>query len=527
MAEKKIKYKCSKCGSIKPKHFGRCTDCMAYNTAEEYVENNFAETTFKVKNKRAFTSVSSKMEKLSDVGETRDKRISTNIAEFNRVLGGEGAVEGSVVLLGGDPGIGKSTLLIQAAANISQSKKVKNHHGEAERLNRLIYVSGEESSSQIKMRAKRLELNVTNVDIYSEVELEKILSTIDEHEPDFMIIDSIQTLYSASSASNPGSVSQVKECASQLTRVAKERGITMLIICHVTKEGELAGPRALEHIVDTVLSFEGDENNQYRMLRAIKNRYGTVNEIGMFLMSEKGLESVDDPTGIFSSNDKKMAGSSVFVSQEGTRAILVEVQALLDSTNQPNPSRSSIGIGRERLNMLCAVINKFLEMPTSIYSQNVFLTLIGGMKFSDTGVDVPALLSMLSSAQSKSLPHKSFSFGEIGLTSELRSVSNMETRVREAARMGLKIGFIPKTKDDRMQELAKKLSIRIYECSNLKELLQKVFLTDHSKDNDYFEKPNPQKQKKEPAIKLNESQDDNKENKTDGVVKKERKGFVQ
>ena len=514
MAKEKTKFVCSECGASRPKHFGRCTDCGQYNTAVEELTQNLAENMgFKVKNRRAFTSVSSKMELLSDVGETRDHRVSTDISEFDRVLGGGGAVEGSVVLLGGDPGIGKSTLLIQAAEKISQSKKTYLNGKGDDRKNRLIYVSGEESSSQIKMRAKRLELNVSNVYINSEIELEKILSTIDEHEPDFMIIDSIQTLYSAAMASAPGSVSQIKECASQLTRVAKERGITMLIICHVTKDGELAGPRALEHIVDTVLQFEGDENTQYRMLRAIKNRYGAVNEIGMFLMGEKGLESVQDPTGIFSSNEKKMAGSSVYVSQEGSRAILVEVQALLDSTNQPNPTRSSIGISRERLNMLCAVINKFLELSSSIYSQNVFLTLIGGMKFSDTGVDVPSLLAMLSSAQNKALPHKSFSFGEIGLTSELRVVGNMETRVREAARMGLKIGFIPKTKDERIQELSKKLGVKVYECSNLKDLLNNVFFIDHSKDNGMFEKPIASK-KTNPSMKVDEKKE-----------QKERKGF--
>lgn len=511
MSKEKSRFVCSNCGASKPKFFGRCVECMAYNTAVEELAKDTVDLGFKVKNRRAFTSVNSKIEKLSDVGESRDHRVSTDIVEFNRVLGGEGAVEGSVVLLGGDPGIGKSTLLIQAAEKISQSKKTYMDGKGENRKHRLIYLSGEESSTQIKMRAKRLGLDVTNVDIYSEIELEKILSTIDEYEPDFMIIDSIQTLYSAAMSSAPGSVSQIKECASQLTRVAKERGITMLIICHVTKDGELAGPRALEHIVDTVLHFEGDENSQYRMLRAIKNRYGAVNEIGMFLMTEKGLESVEDPTGIFSSDEKKMAGSSVYVSQEGSRAVLVEIQALLDSTNQPNPTRSSIGVSRERLNMLCAVINKFLEMPTSIYSQNVFLTLIGGMKFSDTGVDVPSLLAMLSSAQNKAIPHKSFSFGEIGLTSELRVVGNMETRVKEAARMGLKIGFIPKTKDERMQDLSKRLGIKVYECANLKDLISNVFMIDHSKDSGVYEKPNNLKKKAAPKMKNEEQPQEAKE----------------
>ena len=324
------------------------------------------------------------------------------------------------------------------------------------------------------MRAKRLNLNTKNVRMYGEIELEKIQFQLEQEKPDFVIIDSIQTLFSSQLTSAPGSVSQVKECASQLTRIAKETGVTMLMICHVTKEGELAGPRALEHIVDTVLYFEGDKNNQYRMIRAIKNRFGAINEIGIFAMTEKGLEIVNDPTGIFAGGSKKLPGAAVYVSQEGNRSILVEIQALLDQTPLPNPIRRSIGFDLNRLQMLCAVINKYIEMP--IYTQNVFVSLIGGMKFSDTGIDLPAFLAMVSSYKNEALPESLVSFGEIGLTGELRQVQNTEDRIKEAARMGLKKVIIPKlTGKNNVRLLEKTLDIKIYECEDLSAVIKVIF----------------------------------------------------
>lgn len=458
MAKAKTQYVCTNCGGTSPKLMGKCPNCGSWNTMEEEI----IQPEIKLGNNnryKTFTKITSKVEILDEVADTDYTRVSTDIKEFDRVLGG-GLVPGGVTLIGGDPGIGKSTLLLQAVSNLSKNYKV-------------LYISGEESSSQIKMRAKRLELDVKNVLVYGEIELEKIQNCLKEEKPDYVIVDSIQTLFSSQLTSAPGSVSQVKECASQLNRVAKEDGTTMIMICHVTKEGELAGPRALEHIVDSVLYFEGDKNNQYRMIRAIKNRFGALNEIGIFAMGEKGLEEVDDPTGIFSGDSKKLPGAAIFVSQEGNRSILVEIQALLDATPLPNPIRRSIGLDINRLQMLCAVIHKYVEMP--IYTQNVFVSLIGGMKFSDTGIDLPAFLAMISSYQNQALPSNLISFGEIGLTGELRSVQNAEDRIKEAARMGMKKAIVPRLKSKKLDELQSKLGIEIIQCANLSDAVEAVF----------------------------------------------------
>jgi DNA repair protein RadA/Sms len=452
----KTEFVCRECGGKAIKLLGKCPHCNAWNTLEEEIIQS---TTINNRYQKTFTKLSSHAENLSDVEDENQSRISTNIDEFDRVLGG-GLVSGGVILLGGDPGIGKSTLLLQTITELSK-------------INPVLYISGEESKSQIAMRAKRLKLDVGKVRIASEIDLEKIKILIENEKPKFLIIDSIQTLFNPELTSGPGSVSQVKECASQLNRLAKELDITMLIICHVTKDGEMAGPRALEHIVDCVLYFEGDKNNQHRMIRAIKNRFGPVNEIGMFSMTENGLEEVSDPTGIFTDEGKKLAGSAIYVSQEGNRSILVEIQALIDQTPLPNPVRKSIGLDINRLQMLCAVIHKYIDMP--IYSQNVFVSLVGGMKFSDTGIDLPAFLAMISSYKNEPLPEKTVSFGEIGLTGELRMVSNMEDRIREAARMGIKNIIIPKSSKNKTKELSSLLKIKIIECENLASVINAVF----------------------------------------------------
>lgn len=459
MAKVKTQFVCSECGGTAPKLLGKCPHCNEWNTMVEEVTRPDLSKVAGNNRYQSFTKITSKVENLDEVADSDYTRISTQMNEFDRVLGG-GLVPGGVTLLGGDPGIGKSTLLLQAVSNLSKTHNV-------------LYISGEESSSQIKMRATRLELDVKNVRIYGEIELEKIQDCLVDEKPDYVIIDSIQTLFSSQLTSAPGSVSQVKECASQLNRTAKESGVTMIMICHVTKEGELAGPRALEHIVDTVLYFEGDKNNEYRMIRAIKNRFGAINEIGIFAMGEKGLEEVDDPTGIFSGDNKKLPGAAIYVSQEGNRSILVEIQALLDQTPLPNPIRRSIGLDVNRLQMLCAVIHKYIEMP--IYSQNVFVSLIGGMKFSDTGIDLPAFLAMISSFKNESIPSDLVSFGEIGLTGELRSVQNAEDRIKEAARMGMKKAIVPKLKNKNIAELEAKLGIKIIQCSNLGDAVEATF----------------------------------------------------
>lgn len=487
MATKNTLYRCSECQAEESKWFGICNQCKNYNTFIEVTPSSFKpDRSSQIKNKRAFTAVSSDITLLDDVDINEVSRMGTGIDDFDRVLGG-GLVQGSVVLLGGDPGIGKSTLLIQAVGNLSQKKNYEDT-----KINKVIYISGEESKSQVKMRSFRLGISGSNIFIYSEVVLENILETLEKEKPDFLIIDSIQTLYSETSSSSPGSVSQIKECASQITRIAKESNITIIIIAHVTKDGELAGPKALEHIVDTVIFFEGEKENDHRLLRALKNRYGNIDEVGILLMTETGLETVNDPTGVFTSSRNQLPGSSFFVSQEGTRSILMEIQSLIDSSSSFNPTRAAIGISKERLQIYCAIIHKFIKFSNdSIYTKNVFLTVIGGMRLSETGIDIPAVLSMLSSTASVALPDKSFSFGEIGLTGELRSVRSSESRIKEAARAGLKIGFIPKAKDDRLQKLAQSLDIQLYEFNTILDLVSHVFLANQTPQNDVKSKRKP------------------------------------
>lgn len=454
MKKQKTEFVCNSCGGKHVKYLGKCNHCGEWNTIEEVK----VEDEIKTNRYQSFTALTSKVEDLSDVKGLELSRKSSDMHELDRVLG-NGFVDGSVVLLGGDPGVGKSTLLLQVAANLNKSQKV-------------LYVSGEESSQQISLRANRMDLKTKGIKIYGEIQLEKIISKSKEESVDFLIIDSIQTLFSAELTSAPGTVTQVKECASQLNRYAKENNVTILMICHVTKDGELAGPRALEHIVDTVLYFEGDKNTPFRMIRAIKNRFGNVNEVGVFSMTANGLEEVTDPTGVFLNGNKKLPGASVYVTQEGNRSMLVEVQALLDETPLPNPIRRAIGIDLNRIQMLCAIIHKYVEFP--IYQQNVFVSLVGGLKFSDTGVDVPAFLAMISSYTNKSLGENTASFGEIGLTGELKLVNNIEERIKEAARLGIKRIIIPRNNYKKIHELEQSLSIKIIQCENIKELIQAI-----------------------------------------------------
>lgn len=457
MAKTKTQFVCRECGGTSAKMMGKCPHCGKWNTMEEEVLQS---PTMPSGNNRyqAMTSLSSKVQDLDEVDAQDYIRKPIGIPEFDRVLGG-GLVDGAVILLGGDPGIGKSTLLLQSVVKLVEQSPV-------------FYVSGEESSQQIALRGRRLGLPLKGIKIFSEIELEKIIEKIQEVKPQYVIIDSIQTLFSNQLTSAPGSVSQVKECASRLNKFAKDNSTTIIMICHVTKEGELAGPRALEHIVDTVLHFEGDKNTQYRMIRANKNRFGAINEVGIFSMTETGLEEVTDPAGIFMSENEKMPGSAIFVTQEGNRSILVEIQGLLDQTPLPNPIRRSIGLDGNRLQMLCAVIHKYIELP--IYTQNVFVSLIGGLKFSDTGIDLPAFLAMVSSYRNQSLPKSLAAFGEIGLTGELRNVQNAEDRIREAVRMGMTEIIVPPLHSKKLNEL-KKMNIKIIECKNLSEVIEKIF----------------------------------------------------
>jgi DNA repair protein RadA/Sms len=345
------------------------------------------------------------------------------------VLGG-GLVHGGVVLLGGDPGIGKSTLLLQALCHMAITRDV-------------LYVSGEESARQIALRAKRLALVVKEVHLLTEIQLERIQVVLAERKPDVAVIDSIQTVYSETLQSAPGSVAQVRECASQLTRFAKASGSCIILVGHVTKEGALAGPRVLEHMVDTVLYFEGDTQSSFRLIRAFKNRFGAVNELGVFAMTEKGLREVSNPSALFlSHHGEQVPGSCVMVTQEGTRPLLVEIQALVDETHVSNPRRLSVGLEQNRLAMLLAVLHRHAGIPC--FDQDVFVNAVGGVKISEPGADLAVLLAIVSSLKNKPLPKKTVVFGEVGLAGEVRPVQRGQERLKEAAKLGFTQAIIPK-----------------------------------------------------------------------------------
>ena len=429
MAKAKTIYSCTECGGQTPKWQGKCPHCMGWNTLIESV----AEPVAKGGNRFSALAASGKVQMLSEVEAAEVPRTPTGIEEFDRVLGG-GLVSGAVVLIGGDPGIGKSTLLLQVLAHLSQQQNT-------------LYVSGEESAQQIALRAKRLSLDARSLRLLPEILLEKIQAAIaanNTHDkPDVVVIDSIQTVYSEQLTSAPGSVAQVRECAAQLTRIAKSQNITMILVGHVTKEGALAGPRVLEHIVDTVLYFEGDTHSSFRLIRAFKNRFGAVNELGVFAMTERGLREVSNPSALFlSQHGQQVAGSCVMVTQEGTRPLLVEIQALLDEAHSPNVRRLSLGLEQNRLAMLLAVLHRHAGI--ACYDQDVFINAVGGVKITEPGADLAVILAMVSSLRNKPLPEKLVVFGEVGLAGEVRPVQRGQERLREAAKLGFTQAIIPK-----------------------------------------------------------------------------------
>jgi DNA repair protein RadA/Sms len=367
--------------------------------------------------------------RLTDIEALDVPRFGTGIEEFDRVLGG-GLVAGGVVLIGGDPGIGKSTLLLQALANLSRVKSA-------------LYVSGEESGSQVALRAKRLGIDAGDLQLQAEIQLEKIIGTLSEQKPQVAVIDSIQTLFSDALSSAPGSVAQVRECAAQLTRFAKQSGITIILVGHVTKEGALAGPRVLEHIVDTVLYFEGDTHSSFRLVRAFKNRFGAVNELGVFAMTDKGLKGVSNPSALFlSQHDAQVPGSCVMVTQEGTRPLLVEIQALVNASHVPNARRLSVGLEQNRLAMLLAVLHR--HAGVAAFDQDVFINAVGGVKITEPAADLPVLLAIQSSMRNKPLPRGLVVFGEVGLAGEIRPAPRGQERLREAAKLGFSMALVPK-----------------------------------------------------------------------------------
>jgi DNA repair protein RadA/Sms len=427
MAKAKTNYTCTECGGVSNKWAGQCPACGQWNT--------LVETVIEAAGNRFSTQYQGLAQaapvlSLADIEAIDVPRFGTGIEEFDRVLGG-GLVAGGVVLIGGDPGIGKSTLLLQALANMSRDKSV-------------LYVSGEESGAQIALRAKRLAVDARELKLQAEIQLEKILNTLAEHKPQVAVIDSIQTVYSDALSSAPGSVAQVRECAAQLTRVAKQSGITIIMVGHVTKEGALAGPRVLEHIVDTVLYFEGDTHSSFRLVRAIKNRFGAVNELGVFAMTEKGLKGVSNPSALFlSQHDNPVPGSCVMVTQEGTRPLLVEIQALVDTSHLPNARRLSVGLEQNRLAMLLAVLHRHAGIAA--FDQDVFINAVGGVKITEPAADLAVLLAINSSMRSKPLPRGLVVFGEVGLAGEIRPAPRGQERLREAAKLGFSIALIPKS----------------------------------------------------------------------------------
>ena len=426
MAKSKITYTCRSCGSVHTKWNGQCADCGEWNTLEEAVSTqpkagSLSERFEGYAGKSIITAI-------EDVSLAEQPRLSTGLSELDRALGG-GLVPGSITLIGGDPGIGKSTLLLQCMAAMA---------GEFSSL----YVTGEESLQQVTLRARRLGLPANNLRLLTETNVETITAHARSDKPAIMVIDSIQTVYTDAMQSAPGSVAQVRESAANLVRFAKQTNTAMFVVGHVTKEGALAGPRVLEHMVDTVLYFEGDTNSRYRVIRAIKNRFGAVNELGVFVMEETGLKGVKNPSALFlSRHDEPVSGSVIMVTREGSRPLLVEAQALVTGSHGSYPRRVTLGLEQNRLNMLLAVLQR--HAGVTMHDQDVFVNIVGGVRISETAADLPVLLAAVSSFRDITLDHKLAVFGEVGLSGEVRPVTNGQERLAEAGKHGITRAIVP------------------------------------------------------------------------------------
>ena len=430
----KTAYVCGECGGEHNKWQGQCGECGAWNSLSEIVLEAATAPSAARRSSWAGRIEAPQVTALKDVRHSEDARVSTGIGEFDRVLGG-GLVEGAVVLVGGDPGIGKSTLLLQAVAQMARSVPGPAFNS--------LYVTGEESLAQVAGRAVRLGLPLDGLNALAETGIERILEHASATKPKLIVADSVQTLWTESLTAAPGSVSQVRESAARLVRYAKETGTAVFLIGHVTKDGSIAGPRVLEHMVDAVLYFEGDSGSRFRVLRAFKNRFGAVNELGVFAMGERGLKEVSNPSAIFlSGSSTPQPGSCVMVTREGTRPLLVEVQALVDSSPLSNPRRVAVGLEQNRLAMLLAVLHRHGGIGVS--DQDVFVNVVGGIRLQETAADLPVLLAVLSSLRDKPLAEKTVVFGEVGLSGEIRPVPNGEERLREAATHGFKRAIVPK-----------------------------------------------------------------------------------
>lgn len=420
-------YACQACGSRQTKWVGQCPDCGAWNSLVEVAEPRRRPA----ERAGGYAGVSAigGIELLSAVSPEERGRIQTGIGELDRVLGG-GLVTGSVVLIGGDPGIGKSTLLLQACSALAVSEPI-------------LYVSGEESPQQIGLRARRLGLAGGDIRLLAETGVEQILAHAAQERPRIMVVDSIQTLFTETLQSAPGSVSQVRETAAQLVRFAKQQDTVVFLVGHVTKDGALAGPRVLEHMVDTVLYFEGEQGGPFRIVRSIKNRFGAVNELGVFAMGDHGLREVKNPSAIFlSRHEEPVSGSLVMVTREGTRPLLIEVQALVDESPLANPRRVALGLDQNRLSMLLAVLHR--HGGVGLYNQDVFVNVVGGVRIAETAADLPVIMAVLSSYRDRPLPLDLAAFGEVGLSGEVRPVPNGPDRLREAVKHGIRRAIVPK-----------------------------------------------------------------------------------
>ncbi len=418
MAKPKSVFVCSECGATALKWMGLCPSCGEAGTLSEQAAERGG---------RAVGPAASPVP-LAEIEAREVERISTGLAELDRVLGG-GLVAGQVTLIGGDPGIGKSTLLLQALAALGAKHKV-------------LYVSGEESAEQVALRARRLGVGAAGVGLLAEIQLERVLGALQAARPEVAVVDSIQTLWSDTLQSAPGSVAQVRECAAQLARHAKKAGTALFIVGHVTKEGAIAGPRVLEHIVDTVLYFEGDPHSAFRLVRAVKNRFGAVNELGVFAMTDSGLRAVANPSALFlQRHEKDVAGSCVLATLEGTRPLLVEIQALVDAAHAPNPRRLTVGLEQNRLAMLLAVLHRHAGIATM--DQDVFVNAVGGVRIGEPAADLAAALAIVSSLTDRPIPGKVLAFGEVGLAGEVRPAPRGQDRLKEAAKLGFTRALVP------------------------------------------------------------------------------------
>lgn len=417
-------FSCQQCGSQYAKWQGQCSECQKWNTLVEEANTSH------VKQKMVgYAGVESRLTALSEVELHALSRLATGMAEFDHVLGG-GLVSDAVVLIGGDPGVGKSTLLLQVLCQLSKNYKP-------------LYVTGEESLQQVAMRARRLSLAAEKLTLLAETSVESIIKHAEKHQPQVMVVDSVQTVFTERVLSAPGGVGQVRESCSQLTRFAKQKGIALFFVGHVTKDGAIAGPRVLEHMVDTVLYFEGERDGRYRLLRAVKNRFGAVNELGVFAMTDEGLKQVSNPSALFLSGFRaKAPGSVIMVTWEGSRPLLVEIQALVDESHLPNPRRVTVGLDQNRLSMLLAVLNRHGAVST--YDQDVFVNAVGGLRVRETAADLAVLLAVLSSLKNRPLPEGLVVFGEIGLSGEVRPVPSGQERLKEAQKHGFSTVIMPK-----------------------------------------------------------------------------------